>query len=431
MRIAHLTDLHVTEGPRLDDHAADLARIVDAALAAGPDLVLLTGDLYGRTVPHRSTPAEREVLYPQIARLAERCPVVVVAGNHDHPVDVAGLRHVRGAWPIHVALRTWRLDVDTPHGAASVYCLPYPTRRVLLDGQDVPPGLQATADAVHARLDALFAGWRAEIAAARGDDPSRVLLLAAHVQVRGSRTSGGEVLAGQEIEVGADELAALGVDYGALGHIHLRQEVGPRIWYAGSPWRNDFSETELSKGWHLVDLGQAAEADDYERPAGWEWGDFKPATEGRLTMMLHFLPTGCRPFLTLDYRWDTTEGEVDGAPGWYRRPSEEDLAAVAGAEVRMRLTVPAHFRPTCPWDEEVERVRALAHRVTVEPKVEAVQRVRAAGIVAARSVAEQVEVYFDTLADGPTTPERERARERLQDIEDEIAETAAAPATAA
>ena len=38
-----------------------------------------------------------------------------------------------------------------------------------------------------------------------------------------------------------------------LSHIHLRQQMAPRVWYAGSLSRCDYSEQE-DKGYHLVTL---------------------------------------------------------------------------------------------------------------------------------------------------------------------------------
>jgi DNA repair exonuclease SbcCD nuclease subunit len=45
----------------------------------------------------------------------------------------------------------------------------------------------------------------------------------------------------------------LKAQYVGLSHIHLRQELAPRIWYAGSLSRCDYSEVE-DKGYNLVTL---------------------------------------------------------------------------------------------------------------------------------------------------------------------------------
>jgi DNA repair exonuclease SbcCD nuclease subunit len=48
-------------------------------------------------------------------------------------------------------------------------------------------------------------------------------------------------------------LRRLQAQYVGLSHIHLRQQLAPRVWYAGSLSRCDYSEEE-DKGYHLVIL---------------------------------------------------------------------------------------------------------------------------------------------------------------------------------
>src|ERR1019366_6093272 len=50
-----------------------------------------------------------------------------------------------------------------------------------------------------------------------------------------------------------DPLRGLQAQYVGLSHIHLRQQLAPRVWYAGSLSRCDYSEQE-DKGYHLVTL---------------------------------------------------------------------------------------------------------------------------------------------------------------------------------
>jgi len=45
----------------------------------------------------------------------------------------------------------------------------------------------------------------------------------------------------------------LKAQYVGLSHVHLRQQLAPRIWYCGSLSRCDYSEVE-DKGYHLVTL---------------------------------------------------------------------------------------------------------------------------------------------------------------------------------
>lgn len=415
MKIIHISDLHVTEGPRLSDQRHALEGIVTDALAAEPHLWLVAGDLFGRTVPHRSTPQEREVLYPQIVRMAQQAPVVVIYGNHDQHPDLESLSHLGGDWPIHVVRRSEVLHIPTAGGMAHIYTIPYPTKKWLYVGPEAPlsaPEAQATVEAM---LGQLLTGWGIAIRERRATHPTDVHLFLGHVQVRGSSVSGGEVLAGQEIELTRQQLDDLPIDYGALGHLHLRQEPANRCWYPGSPWRNDFGETD-PKGWHLVEVVNGPGPLSTPRTCTADDHAVYLATGGRLGCYVERRLSACREFITLDYRW---AAGADVEPCWRLRPPKAQLDRVAAtkAEVRMRLVVPEQWVGGCPWDVEVEMVKTLgAVRIQEEKKIEPTIRVRSPEVAAAISDADKVTAFWGTLATMPTASERESALECLEEL---------------
>ena len=65
--------------------------------------------------------------------------------------------------------------------------------------------------------------------------------------------SSGQPLVGRCAEYPLHPLRHLQAQYVGLSHIHLRQQLAPRVWYAGSLSRCDYSEEE-EKGYHLVTL---------------------------------------------------------------------------------------------------------------------------------------------------------------------------------
>lgn len=412
MRVVHVSDLHVTEGPRLADQVAMLEAITDNAASSGVDLWLVTGDLFGRTVPHRSTPAERNALYPAIVRMAELAPVVVIYGNHDHDPDLDTLSCLGGDWPVQVVKGAQVLVVNTKAGRAHCYCLAYPTKRWLLAGEETPPGVDQAQQMVQEKLRSLFGLWGQRIRRQRRSSPADVHLLLAHVQVRGCATSGGEVLAGQEIEITRADLDGLPVDYGALGHLHLNQEVGLRSWYAGSPWRNDYGERD-PKGYLVVDVGRGPGLSAYA--GGMPVGRYA-ATVERAEVIVTRVVTPCRRFVTLDWRW--AADREDGEPRWVVRPPEEAMVHVPEAEVRCRLVVPQQWVAGCPWEAELERVRAAgALRLQVERKIEPTLRVREHTISADQPLPEKVRAYWKGIGTEPLPIEQEAALSALQDLQ--------------
>jgi exonuclease SbcD len=85
-RILHLSDWHVGaslyRADRSDDHAAVLAETVALAGEHAPDLILHTGDVFDALIP--ANRAMRQAI-DALTQLAQIAPVIVLAGNHDHP----------------------------------------------------------------------------------------------------------------------------------------------------------------------------------------------------------------------------------------------------------------------------------------------------------------------------------------------------------
>lgn len=414
LRIAHLTDLHLTDGPRLDDQAEVLAHIVRECARLGVQATLLTGDLYGRTVPHRSTPAERAVLYPSVRQLSKLGPVVVIPGNHDFPGDLDTLAELGGGmdWPVVVQNTPQIIQLSTPSADLHVYAVPWPTKRNLLRGESVPRAPEVLRQVASEKLDRLLQLWGSRVTRTRARRPAVVHMLASHCMTHGARTSGGEVLTGHEIELSRPAMEALGVDYGALGHLHYRQESASRCWYGGDPWAVDFGETDR-KGWHLVDVAPTA-ADLPPLPEG-VMDTVVYDEPGRNVTRVAWLPTPHRRWITLDWRWAADHD--DGSPRWVSEPTLEQLDQVPGAEVRARLAVPQQWVAGCPWDQVVSDLRARgAHRLQVERMIEPVHRVRAPAVATAETEAEKLTAYWGTLGTPPDPADAAAATALLADL---------------
>lgn len=389
LRLAHTADLHLTDGRRFADTRACLEHIVEDGRTVGVDAWLVVGDLTGTTVPHRASPTERNALARVFQAMAETGPVVIVVGNHDQAEDVAIFGRLKGDHAITVVDRPAIVDLSAMRAAEGawlplrLYCLPYPQKAWLLAG-----GIEGTVEDQNARyaggLREILAHWRVDAAQARAAGLHTAGAM--HINVGGSKVAGGEVLIGQEIELAPHDLDELGLDYIALGHIHLHQQMAQRAWYSGSPSAQDFGATD-AKGYCLVDLEPG----------------LAPTVEHR--------PTPSRKLVTLHVRWNAEAHAFE--------PQDPEPPACEGAEVRVRVELGEDDVAACPLEQIEQMARSSgAHAVVVERRVVPKARVRSEAIAAAVTLPDQITAYFDSLgASGPDAAQRQRALAKLADLE--------------
>ncbi len=417
MRLVHLTDLHVTAGRDLEDQRLTLRAIVTAAEKCRPDGWLITGDLYGVAVPHAPTPMEREVLEPELVRMARWGPVVILTGNHDHARSLARLEDLGGTHPIRVISGAKRFRMGTPAGPVDIYALAYPTTTWLLRDEPRPPSVTEARTVVAHKLAALFRAWGMSLSRARAQSPRVPQVFLGHFQVAGATITGGEVIGPHDIEIGRAALEGLRVDYGALGHIHQRQQLSPRWWYAGSPWPMSYAETE-AKGWHLVALGEdlPRRPQPESRTHHVDGADLVPTVVG-------FYRSGARAVRTLHYRW--AADRADGEPHWVVHPfsGREPEAELQDVKVRARLVVPDQWLASCPWSDVLQQLREMgAHRVDPEVIVEPTHRVRAPEVAIATTFEGKLTAWAQTLESPPEPLDMEAAQialAKLQEMTDE------------
>lgn len=399
LRVLALGDLHLTEGKRQDDQKAVLRGIMRDADRLKPQLTVLLGDLFGHRVPHNSSPWSRNVLVEFVQAMSAYGPVVILAGNHDNPEDLAVFEDIRTkqnvlvcAGPEDVVV-TARGDVHV-----NLRVLPYP-RRTTFNAGDRP--LQEVVDETMAR----FAATR---------PVGAFSLFLGHVQVAGCRLGGGEVLHGKEPTITPEQLKALPVDASILGHIHLSQQMAPRSWYAGSPWPQDFGETDR-KGYMVVDIDR--DGPPFERFDPVLNGGNPPLGEyvervrpGGLTFTRIW--THAPPLVTLDWRWGLRDG--DREPSWLVAPA----ALTQRAHVRGRLTVDPEYKASCPWKEATAAFRATALSWVEEVKTLTRSGVRAPAVAEAVGLDNKLHAYWGTLTPPPAEDIRHGAINALWDMQD-------------
>ena len=249
MKLIHLSDLHlgkrVGEVSMLEDQAYILDRVLDIVDGAGPDALLIAGDVYDKSVPS----AEAVTLFDDfLCRLARRkLPVLVISGNHDSPERLAfGSRLMEGAG-VHLSPvydgNVKPITLTDEHGPVDFWLLPF-LKPAHLRRFYPEETIDSYTDAVGAAI------------AHMNIDPSRRNVLLCHQFVTGAATCESEEL----IVGGTDNVDAAvfdGLDYVALGHLHGPQNVGSsRIRYCGTPLKYSFSEASQYKSVTVAELGE-------------------------------------------------------------------------------------------------------------------------------------------------------------------------------
>jgi exonuclease SbcD len=251
VRIAHLADLHLgfrqyhRQNPNgINQREADVAHAfrsaVDGILLEQPDAVVIAGDLFHAVRP---TNAAIVFAFKQFQRLREglpKAPIILIAGNHDTPRSSE-------TGSILKLFEELGVDVAADRERRLVY-----------------PELQLSVLAVpHEAL------MSADRPALKPDGEEMFQLLILHGEVEGIFPADRSSVEHGGAHLKADEFAADGWTYVALGHYHVPTRVRERVWYSGSldyvstnPWGELAEEKAqkrsgagaMGKGWLLVDL---------------------------------------------------------------------------------------------------------------------------------------------------------------------------------
>jgi DNA repair protein SbcD/Mre11 len=246
VKLAHVADPHLgirqyhRQTPAgINQREADVANAfraaIDGVIAAGPDAVVIAGDLF-----HSVRPTNYAIVFAfrQLQRLRDalpNAPVVLIAGNHDTPRTVETGSILR-------LFEELGVDVATDEPRRLVY-----------------PGLDLSIFAVPRQ-----AVLSAEPPALEPEGPQKYQVLVAHLEVEGEYPLGHVATEYGGAVVSRRELHLEDWTYVALGHYHTQHQVARNAWYAGALdyigpniWGERLDESEHGdhgKGWLLADL---------------------------------------------------------------------------------------------------------------------------------------------------------------------------------
>lgn len=247
MKFIHLSDLHlgkrVNEVSMLEEQEYILDEIIEIIDREKPDVVLISGDVYDKSVPS----AEAVILLDSfLCRLAARnLQVMIISGNHDSPERLSFGSRLMDKSGIHIAPvycgSTAPLVLSDEHGEVHFHMLPF-VKPVHVRRYFPDENIESYTDACKTAI------------AQMNIDPIKRNVLLAHQFVTGAATCESE-----ELSVGGsdnvDSSVFEGFDYVALGHIHSPQNVGKEnIRYCGTPLKYSFSEVSHRKSVTVVSL---------------------------------------------------------------------------------------------------------------------------------------------------------------------------------
>ncbi|GAA5088825.1 exonuclease SbcCD subunit D [Microbacterium yannicii] len=249
MRILHTSDWHIGRSfhghATLDALRGVLETLVDQVRTHGVDLVIVAGDVFDSATPAAGA---YSLLSDTLRGLVDAgATVVVTSGNHDSAARL-GFQSALLRDGVHVI--TDPATIGTPvtvvdeHGPVHVYGIPY-LEPVLL--RSSWPGVRSQGDVLAHAMDLV----RADAAARGGRSIAVAHCFAAGVEPTPHLE--------RDIQQGGLDIVPLstfdGVDYMALGHIHGRQQLSPRVRYAGAPLHYSFDEGHKPRGSWLIELG--------------------------------------------------------------------------------------------------------------------------------------------------------------------------------
>jgi DNA repair exonuclease SbcCD nuclease subunit len=372
MKISHCGDIHVEEDRYFGDTAQCLEWFVEDAIHANTDLFVVDGDL----TTYKQTIKERNLWVETLIQMGNHAPVILVAGNHGKELDgdLHVLARAKAAHPIYLCTEPEFIELDD----AAVAVFPYPRKA------EIAGNAHSLGEAFAQQLDEFNRRFEQR--------PGYYKLFFGHFGVAGARVSSGQPLVGRCAEYPLDPLRSLKAQYVGLSHIHLRQQLAPRVWYAGSLSRCDYSEVE-DKGYHLVTLHAP---------------DFLPDLSD-LDIKFRVSPT--RRMVELHAVYEN--GEL-------RLPDNMDPLTLKDSRVKVVVTVPNgpdHLLSREQQENLREKLLA-ANPAELKVKIEHDAELPAepAPIAAARSAEEKLRAYW-TMKGAPPVDRQERLLTKLAEVE--------------
>lgn len=257
-KIENKTGLHT----RLLDFQKAFNICIDRAIEEDVDFFLFAGDAYKTATP---SPTQQRLFIECLLRLFKaHIPVVMILGNHDHPMSF-GKTHALDLFsqlPVegfYVMAKPQTIILQTKNGPVQIVGIPWPTRgTIALNATKT----DFTADSPEKDISSYISSSICKIIKHHAEklDPMLPAILTAHLTVGTALFSGSEkrAITGRDPIFLPSQLALEPFDYVGLGHLHRYQNLNegghPAVVYSGSLERIDFGERKEEKGYCIVTI---------------------------------------------------------------------------------------------------------------------------------------------------------------------------------
>jgi len=282
MKIFHMGDWHIGKAVNgfymTEDQEFIMEQLYEEIQEENPDVLLISGDLYDRSVPPvQAIELLNKVLGKIVMEL--KTPVIALAGNHDSNERIdfgSDLLRKSGLYISGTLKREIQcITINDEAGPVNFYPIPYadpPVVRDLFKDDNIKnhdEAMKKILDAINISLDikqrnvAMAHGY---VTFMKNGDEAAVTLEESESE--------------KPLSIGGTSLINAAYfdtfNYTALGHLHGPQKVGTnKIRYSGSLLKYSFSETKQKKGVTIVNLNAKGEVEI-------AFHEFKPRRDFRI-----------------------------------------------------------------------------------------------------------------------------------------------------
>ncbi|MBU3103108.1 exonuclease SbcCD subunit D [Clostridium gasigenes] len=282
MKIFHTADWHIGKLVNgfymTEDQEFVIDQLFEKIKTEKPDVVLISGDLYDRSVPPVQAIELLNRIFDKIVR-GLKTPIIALAGNHDSNERLNfGSDLLKGSGLYisgNLKRNIEKITLTDEYGPVNFYPIPYadpPIVRDLFDDNLIKTHNDAMNKIVNSIKQTLNTKER-NIVMAHGyvtyskNDKEELVILEESDSEKPLSIGGTDLINSSCFE---------GFNYTALGHLHGPQKVGSnKIRYSGSLLKYSFSEIKQKKGITIVNIDSNGEIEI-------ELFEFKPRKDFRI-----------------------------------------------------------------------------------------------------------------------------------------------------